>query len=159
MSQEIEKKYLVKTIPQNLNIKDSKTIYQTYLAIGDEEIRIRKTVDENNEEFVMTIKQGNGLVRLENEFPIEKDTYNQLLQKDAIQLVKTRKTIVIQDKEFELDTYHNLKDWGMMTIEIEFKSEEEALSFVPPLWFGEDVTGDKKYKNQSLWASIQPRLG
>lgn len=34
--------------------------------------------------------------------------------------------------------------------EVEFSSEEEALAFVPPPWFGEDVTWSSKYHKQHL---------
>lgn len=155
MPKEIEKKYIVEKIPDDLNFKDVKTIHQTYLAIGNEEVRVRKTVYEDKEEYAMTIKKGKGLVRLEKEFPIEKDTYIQILPKDSTALIKTRKTVIIQNEKFDLDIYHNSRVNGLITIEIEFESEEEARAFVKPDWFGENVTEDKSYKNQSLWKSIQ----
>ena len=39
---------------------------------------------------------------------------------------------------------------GLITAEVDFESEEEALSFTPPVWFGEDVTYDVKCKNSCL---------
>ena len=38
----------------------------------------------------------------------------------------------------------------MIVIEIEFKSEKEAYSFLAPDWFGKEITGVKKYSNSSL---------
>lgn len=38
----------------------------------------------------------------------------------------------------------------LILVEVEFSSEEEANSFVPPSWFGEDVTFSGKYHNSSL---------
>ena len=32
----------------------------------------------------------------------------------------------------------------------EFSSEEEALAYEPPAWFGEDVTYSTKYHNSTL---------
>ncbi|CBK73647.1 hypothetical protein CIY_07540 [Butyrivibrio fibrisolvens 16/4] len=34
--------------------------------------------------------------------------------------------------------------------EVEFPTIEEANSFVPPEWFGEDVTNDKNYHNSNM---------
>jgi len=34
--------------------------------------------------------------------------------------------------------------------EVEFETEEEANTFVPPEWFGEDVTFSTKYHNSTL---------
>ena len=36
-------------------------------------------------------------------------------------------------------------------IEVEFDSEEKANDFVPPSWFGKEITGDKRYKNSYLY--------
>ena len=39
---------------------------------------------------------------------------------------------------------------GLLTTEVEFSSLEEAEAFVPPVWFGKDVSEEKAYKNTSL---------
>ena len=49
----------------------------------------------------------------------------------------------------ELDIYKE-KLSGLITAEIEFPSEEEALLFTPPEWFSEDVTYAPEYKNSYL---------
>jgi CYTH domain-containing protein len=38
----------------------------------------------------------------------------------------------------------------LMLAEVEFETEEEANAFVPPEWFGEDVTFSGKYQNSYL---------
>ena len=49
----------------------------------------------------------------------------------------------------------------MILAEVEFKSEEDALSFTPPEWFGRDVTWSGEYQNSRLSiadpASLLPR--
>jgi len=37
-----------------------------------------------------------------------------------------------------------------MTVEVEFDSEPDARLFVPPSWFGQEVTGDPRYQNAAL---------
>ena len=49
----------------------------------------------------------------------------------------------------ELDTYLG-KNAGLMTVEVEFPSEEAAHNFIPPDWFGEDVSDVLEYKNSLL---------
>ena len=41
-------------------------------------------------------------------------------------------------------------------VEVEFDDEESARSFVPPAWFGKDVTFDGRYHNSYL--SSVPKL-
>ena len=38
----------------------------------------------------------------------------------------------------------------LILAEVEFPSEEMAMDFVPPEWFGEDVTFSTKYHNSNL---------
>ena len=38
----------------------------------------------------------------------------------------------------------------LVLVEVEFPSEEAALSFTPPSWFGEDVTFTSAYHNSTL---------
>lgn len=38
----------------------------------------------------------------------------------------------------------------LLLAEVEFDTREEADVFVPPLWFGEDVTFSGKYQNSYL---------
>ena len=49
----------------------------------------------------------------------------------------------------ELDIFHGRLD-GLYFIEVEFKDEEDARQFVPPGWFGENVSNDGRYANSFL---------
>ena len=40
--------------------------------------------------------------------------------------------------------------YGLKICEVEFSTEEEAKSFVPPVWFGAEVTNDSRFKNKNL---------
>ena len=37
-----------------------------------------------------------------------------------------------------------------MIVEVEFASEEDTHEFIPPEWFGKDVTFDKRYANKNM---------
>ena len=59
---------------------------------------------------------------------------------------------VIPEKDglsIELDIFHEAYE-GLLLAEVEFSSEETAKSYVPPAWFGEDVTFSSKYHNSTL---------
>ena len=49
----------------------------------------------------------------------------------------------------EIDVYQRSLE-GLVVCEVEFPNEDEALSFVPPEFFGKEVTSDKRYKNKNL---------
>lgn len=156
MAKEIEKKYVIETEPSDLKVEGSKEIHQTYLAIGTEEIRVRRIIKGEEESHTMTIKKGTGMTREEIEFEISKETYKQLLVGgDRKPLIKTRSKVVIGENVCDFDVYQNSATTNLKTIEIEFNSEEDAHSFIEPEWFGADVTEDKRYKNQNLWKRIQ----
>ncbi len=55
----------------------------------------------------------------------------------------------------EVDVYHG-ELAGLVTAECEFASPEESRRFVPPDWFGREVTNDPAYKNQSLAVRGRP---
>ena len=44
----------------------------------------------------------------------------------------------------------------LIMAEVEFESEEEAHAFIPPAWFLEDVTNDKRYHNSNMSKGITP---
>jgi CYTH domain-containing protein len=49
----------------------------------------------------------------------------------------------------EIDIFEG-KNEGLLLIETEFQDGLQAPSFLPPSWFGVDVTGNPAYKNTLL---------
>lgn len=143
---EIEKKFLVKVIPLQLEQYTKKEISQTYIST-DPTIRIRKS----NSEFILTIKGKGSVAREEFELNISERQYNKLAAKaETPFIIKTRYVIPIGNKLYaELDEYHSQLQ-GLYTVEVEFSTISEAEAFIPPSWFGKDVSNDKRYKNTSL---------
>ena len=143
---EIEKKYLIHKLPENLETYPRKKIQQAYLCTNPV-VRIRK----QDEEYILTYKGKGLMVREEYNLPLNREAYEHLLQKaDGIVLTKTRYLLPLpQGLTIELDVfdapYENLR-----LAEVEFSSEEQALSYTPPVWFGEDVTNSGKYHNSHL---------
>jgi len=52
----------------------------------------------------------------------------------------------------EIDTYDQLQ---LRVLEIEFESEEAALGFQAPDWFGPDISSMKQYSNKTVWKRLQ----
>jgi CYTH domain-containing protein len=156
MPKEIERKFLLPLIPNELIINERRTIYQSYLAVGKEEVRIRRVQYEGLEnKFYLTYKNRlkGKLAREELEIEITSMTYDQLNNK-SIPIIKDRLLISIyNDLLAEVDIFNNV-GFELKTVEVEFKSVSEANSFTPPNWFGRELTGTGEYSNQSLWESL-----
>ena len=143
---EIEKKYLIHKLPENLETYPRKKIQQAYLCTNPV-VRIRK----QDEEYILTYKGKGLMVREEYNLPLNREAYEHLLQKaDGIVLTKTRYLLPLpQGLTIELDVFDAPYE-GLYLAEVEFSSEEQALSYTPPVWFGEDVTNSGKYHNSHL---------
>lgn len=150
---EIEKKYLVNELPFELNTYEKEEIEQGYLCIKPT-VRIRKSNDDyflNYKWKNKNISDDNAIHNIEYEMPLTKENYEHLLSKvDNHMIIKTRYIIPLNDgHKVELDIFDgNLK--GLMFAEVEFKDDEDALSFNKPEWLGDDVSGNKFYDNTLL---------
>lgn len=146
---EIERKFLLKSLPDNLNKYPCKEIEQGYLNTNPV-IRIRKSDDS----YELTYKSKGLMIREEYNLPLDCASYNHLLKKaDGRIIRKTRYLIPYSSSlTIELDVFKDdLKP--LILAEVEFDSEDAANAFTPPEWFGEDVTFDGKYHNNYLSSS------
>ena len=143
---EIERKFLIKKLPDNLTSYKARKIEQAYLCT-DPVVRVRR----DNDDYYLTYKSKGMIVREEYNFPLTKEAYGQLLAKaDGNIITKTRYEIPEKDNlTIELDVFEGKFD-GLLLAEVEFASEEEALGYIPPEWFGEDVSNSTKYHNSTL---------
>ena len=144
-SYEIERKYLVKQVPENLASYPFHEIEQGYLCT-EPVVRIRR----QDEEYYLTYKSKGLMVREEYNLPLTKDAYFHLREKIDGRLISKRRYLIPLDPyTIELDVFRSPKD-DLVLAEVEFPSKEEALSFTPPEWFGEDVTNSSLYHNSHL---------
>lgn len=143
---EIERKYLINQLPENLNTYRNHKIEQGYLCT-EPVVRIRK----QNDTYILTYKSKGMMVREEYNLPLTKTAYEQLRTKiDGILISKTRYLIPYGEAyTIELDVFEGVYK-GLYLAEVEFPSEEEANAFLPPSWFGEDVTFSAKYHNSTM---------
>lgn len=152
---EIERKYEILRMPENLTQYKKKVIEQGYLC-NNPTVRIRKS----NEEYILTYKSKFGInphtekgatVNNEVELPLTQEAYMTLRTKtDGNMIYKTRYLIPLQDDlTAELDIFEGLLA-GLIFAEVEFPDVVTADEFVPPDWFGRDLSTDKRFTNYSL---------
>jgi adenylate cyclase len=149
---EIERKFRVADVPE-LERADADEVEQGYLATGaDGEVRLRRIGDRE----LLTVKLGSGLAREEAEIELTRDQFETLWPlTEGRRLRKRRHTIAAGDLEIELDVFEGPHE-GLALAEVEFESEEQARGFRPPPWFGDEVTGDHAYLNESLAVAGAP---
>lgn len=143
---EIEKKFLVNEIPFSLDSFKSRKIEQAYLST-DPVIRVRR----DNDEYYLTYKSKGFIVREEYNLPLNKSSYEHLLSKaDGNIITKTRYEIPEKNNlTIELDVFEG-KFTGLILAEVEFESEADANSYIPPEWFTKDVSNESAYHNSTL---------
>lgn len=149
---EIEKKYLVKTVPEQLEQYAHSHFTQSYIS-RQPVIRLRKIESEEKTSYMLTVK-GEGLsVRQEFELSLQQEEYENLFRKtEGRVLQKMRYRIPLeQGYVAELDRFEAELE-GLVLVEVEFPTEQEMQSFKAPDWFGDDVSDSKKYHNSVLSA-------
>lgn len=148
---EIERKFLVATIPEGLLQTDS-AVRQGYLSIRPVEVRIRSRDGDRHE---LTVKSVGGLTRTEINVALTAEQFNDLWQLVDGVIEKTRHEVEIAGHVVEVDVYGGKLD-GLVIAEVEFDSEQEAASFVPLPWFDQEVTDDPHYRNAALASADKP---
>ena len=143
---EIERKYLIKNTPDNLSDFPCRIMEQGYLNT-DPVIHIRK----DNDNYELTYKSKGLMVREEYNLPLTKEAYGHLLSKIDGRLIKKRRYMLPLGGGLtaELDIFEG-ELAPLILAEVEFPDEDSAFSFIPPNWFGEDVTFSGKYHNSFL---------
>lgn len=161
---EIERKFTVTRLPENLQSYPCHLIEQAYLNT-DPVVRIRREDDS----YYMTYKGKGLLAREEYNLPLNEASYYHLREKaDGNIISKKRYVIPIDHPEFDA-TYtssdHFFVDQISLSVEldifeapfapliiaeVEFPHKEMAEAFLPLDWFSQDVTNDPAYHNSNL---------
>ena len=145
-SYEVERKFLIKTIPDNLESYPHSLIEQGYLCTSPV-LRVRRLDDT----YILTYKSSGMMIREEYEHPLTKEGYRHLIAKaDGLIISKTRYRIPDNSGHtIELDIFHGKLD-GFIMAEVEFSSENDAASYTPPEWFDREVTQDPAFHNSRI---------
>lgn len=152
---EIEKKYLLKTLP-DLKMYECHKIEQAYLCT-DPVVRVRR----EDEQYYMTYKGSGMMAREEYNLPLNRSAYEHLLKKaDGNIISKNRYLIPLESDHLtaEVDVFE-MPFAPLILAEVEFQSEQQANAFVPPEWFGEEVTFDGRYHNSYMSRMLFEKKG
>lgn len=161
---EIERKFTISKLPDNLTAYPCRIIEQAYLNT-DPVVRIRRQDDD----FYLTYKGKGLLAREEYNLPLNEASYYHLRKKaDGNIISKKRYVIPIDHPQFdttytssaeisidqislsvELDIFEAPFD-SLVIAEVEFPNQEMAEAFLPLDWFSQDVTNDPAYHNSNL---------
>lgn len=127
-----------------------------------EQLRIRRA----DESCYLTVKKGSGVEREEYESRITEELFDLLWPAtEGARIEKTRYRVSfdqfyldealdaagLEDERLtvEIDRFGRVHE-GLYLIEVEFPTSESAEEFVPPGWFGREVSTDLRYTNSSL---------
>jgi CYTH domain-containing protein len=173
MLKEIELKYIVNKLPDECSkSKNIKQYYFNYLKhkalllkhfkkinfCTINEARVRVINNASNKEFVLTLKTGGLLKRLEYEKRISKKMTIKLLKNNTLSVIKKKRyEVKVDNLNIEFDVYSNLNK-KLIVAEIELKNKptkkqidkvEYILKHKLKLDY-KNVTKIKKYKNKNL---------
>lgn len=156
---EIEKKYTIRKLPENLEAYPCKIIEQAYLNTSPV-VRVRKSDDA----CYLTYKGTGLMAREEYDLPLDEASYRHLLEKaDGNVISKKRYVIPIENPQFD-DSYIPLTTprlcieldifdppfAPLVIAEVEFPEIGMADAFIPPAWFDQDVTQNPEYHNSVM---------
>ena len=120
---EIEKKYLVSHIPDNLDEFHCRHIEQGYLSTNPV-VRVRR----DNDEYYLTYKGKGMMVREEYNLPLTREAYEHLIKKADGNIISKKR--------------YELPDNSGHTIELD--------NYIAPDFFIKDVTNDSEYHNSNM---------
>lgn len=147
MAKEIERKFLVLDERWRDDVTGATDLRQAYiLSMENRSLRVRIL---DRQKATLTVKIGSGtLSRDEFEYDIPLDEAREMLDcAIGIVLEKSRFLVPHEGYTWEIDVYDGAYR-GLVIAEVELQEEDEN----PPLpdWLGPEVTGDRRYSNQSL---------
>ena len=171
MGVEIERKFTVRHLPEDLDRYPFHTIEQGYLNV-DPAIRVRREDDS----YYMTYKnkgmyaekiteetsaqqgadgssteQQEPIGSTEYNLPLDKESYEHMLTKADGNIIRKKRYLIPAENglTIELDVFDEPYK-GTIIAEVEFPSEEAAAAYKPAEWFDEDVTGNPEYSNAKM---------
>ena len=143
---ERERKFLVAEMPPLCGEGDR--IRQGYFAI-DRNVSARVR-ERSGWASTMTVKSGSGATRTELEWELAPEIFDLLWPLAEGRCIdKTRHEVRVDGHTADLDVFGGALD-GLRLVEVEFATDEAMAAFVPPAWFGPEVTDDGRYGNAYL---------
>lgn len=153
---EIERKFLLNGLPENLESYTCLIMEQAYISTNPV-IRIRQKSVKNDKnsspEYILTVKSTGLLSRQEYEIDIDRYAYKNLMSKAEGNAISKYRYLVPLDNSLtlELDVFKGAFE-GLIIGEIEFPDEVSAKKYTPPEYLSEEVTFDTRFHNSTMSA-------
>ena len=145
MDYEIERKFLVKTLP-DLSGKTKQVFERYYLYRGKGvDVRIQKV--DSTYEFERK-SEVSGLGRETQKFEITKEEFEALKKKSGEGIIRDS-YLMSENPEVTIKIYHGRFE-GLLRGEVEFESEKAAQKFVPLDWMGKEITDTSLGRDSKL---------
>jgi CYTH domain-containing protein len=143
---EIERKFLVRKLPENLAKYARIEISQGYIAEDPTGVVVR--LRKAGQDHCLTIKKQLDVAREEHNIPLTAEQWSALWPLTrGRRLHKLRFDVPYKQHTIEVDVFSGLNN-GLVTAEVEFPNEESARRFRAPKWLGAEITGDPMYSNR-----------
>ncbi len=163
---EIERKFTLKHIPEDLEQYPCHHIEQAYLNTNPV-VRIRKEDDQ----YYLTYKGEGMMAREETNLALNEASYYHLRAKADGNIISKKRFLIplmhpgfkegfpVPPDDYSLTIELDIFDAPfapLVMAEVEFGSTDAAESFLPPDWFDKDVTYNKEYHNSYLAQQMSP---
>jgi CYTH domain-containing protein len=144
---EIERKFFVKWLPPEVAGVEPVRVCQGYVAReGGRHVRVRQA----GEKFFLTVKDGEGLDRGEVEILLTREQFEALWPlTEGRRVEKTRAVLPHGALRVEIDRFEGALA-PLCVAEVEFASVAASEAFLPPDFFGEEITNRPGYRNAAL---------
>ena len=145
MNIEIERKFLIKNIPNNK--QNCFHIKQYYLSISEKIVQRLRVFD--NSKAILSFKENcSGITRYEFEYKIPLQDANKIIEiSNPIFIEKNRHIIECDFLTWEIDEFLG-NNQGLIIAEVELEKENQKIAL--PDWVGIEVSNEKKYYNYNL---------
>lgn len=160
---ELEKTYLMQSLPDGIEKFDSIKIHDIYVpeTAGQAILRLRQKGDEYEITKKVSPKDDGFSSHIEYTIPLSKEEFEALAQCSNKDFVKRRYFVQLAGRDAEVDVYEGSLE-GLIVVDFEFASEEEMNSFATPDFVLADVTPELAISGGYLagksFADILPRL-
>jgi len=145
MNIEIERKFLVKKIPSDIE----QTIYIQQYYLSNNKNMVQRLRIFNKKEAIMSFKQKtSNLAKYEFEYKIPLEDANKIIEIINVPfIIKKRHIIYVDSIKWEVDEFLG-QNMGLIIAEVELKHEKQIVN--SPNWIDSEVTDNSSYYNYNL---------
>jgi adenylate cyclase len=151
VEKELELRFLALDLPDFLTKAESAVIEDIYMPIDADHCQLRLRSKGSRFEITkkVPLNENDLSEMIEYTIPLSEAEYLALGQVRGKVLKKQRFNIQMEGARVEVGVYLGLLE-GLVVIDVEFDDRDQKERFVPPSWFGSEVTNDKSLAGGEL---------